>query len=645
MAVLSVVFYHLGWSWIEGGFVGVDVFFVISGFLITGIIKRGTEQGTFNYWQFSVGRVRRLYPALVVTLAVAFAVGAWILSPAHLKEFARSTLWALGSASNFFFLQGKGYWGTAQEFQPLLHTWSLGVEVQFYVVWPLFIWTVVKYLSPRNAFLAVIAAALASLALAEYWIAIDSAAQANPRAFFLMPARIVEFAIGGALVWFIDRRPSDARLAEAMTASGAIMIVASVLTYTEAMHFPGWTALVPCIGTALIIYAGGPARWAGWIFRSAPAVYVGNISYALYLVHWPIIVFYSYYKFFPRTLLDDAIIIALCFALAALLHVVIEKPFQGKTLWRIPLSAPALLGGVAAIIAVVALPASLAMKKGWPERVPEANQKWLMQASSRGDDKSGAKKAKKAILLAGDSHAGHFRPLVSAYAKSRGLRLDFLPGRCLPLLGVTRIVDGNEVQRCKSYGAQLEAAMRFGKYEAVFVAARWSTTLNGGLDAYEAAGIGDSFFLKETGSAAELNATTSLAAFEVGLSNLVNAATRAKSRLVILGQAPPLGIDLGPCLMRRGDDCHPYYTRAEAYERIRASNEAISSAVRGSGSRFINSFAIMCPKRAEYCPAFSKKTFLYRDDDHLNYDGARSLLGRFAPLFDKAIKDGGHPSS
>ncbi|MDI6026707.1 acyltransferase family protein [Corticibacterium sp. UT-5YL-CI-8] len=632
LAVLSVVFYHLGWTWIEGGFVGVDVFFVISGFLITGIIKRGTEAGTFNYWQFSVSRVRRLYPALVVTLALTFAVGAWMLAPKHLQEFAASTVWALGSLSNIFFLNGQGYFGTAQEFQPLLHTWSLGVEVQFYVVWPVFVWAIVKYLSPRAALLSVVAMAIASLALAEFWITKNQ----TETAFFLMPARIVEFAIGGALVWFIDRQPAEKRLLEPVAAVGAALIVYSALTYCEAMHFPGLTALVPCLGSAMLIYAGGGARWAGWLFRTRPAVYVGNISYALYLVHWPVIVFYGYYKFTPRTLLDDAVIVALCFALAAALHVLIEKPFQGKALGRLRLSTPVLLGGLAACIALVAVPALSAERNGWSWRTPLDHRELLADASHvRGPKMGGDTKSSRKVLLLGDSHAMHFRFLLSRYFKAKGYKVDYQLPRCVTLPDVTRVVDGVPDRRCEKYWENVLSIVSQKGYDAVIIGGRWTTSTQGTGDYDERT---RTFFLTDKKDHT-LSIENSQRAFKEAVARLTSFAEKKRIPLLIIGQVPPMGANLEPCLFLHGSDCRPLYTKAEVKERLAFTNEVLAKAADGKEYvSFVNSFDVICGGAKDYCPTIYRNTFLYADSHHLSYKGSQALIGLFSKDLDRFMR-------
>ncbi|MBD0416494.1 acyltransferase family protein [Oryzicola mucosus] len=637
LAVLSVVFYHLGWTWIEGGFVGVDVFFVISGFLITGIIKRGTEAGRFDYWQFSVGRVRRLYPALVVTLALTFTVGACLLSPAHLQEFGRSMVWALGSLSNWFYLMSNGYFGTEAIYQPLLHTWSLGVEVQFYVVWPVFIWAAVKFLPTRLAFAAVGLAALASLGLAEFWIISDHA----DAAFFQMPARIVEFAIGGLLVWFIDRKPADARILEPLATVGAAMIIYSVLTYREEMRFPGLTALIPCLGSALIIYAGS-ARWAGWLFRTRPAVYIGNISYALYLVHWPVIVFYSYYKFLPRTLGDDAIILAICIAMAAVLHALVEKPFQQNTVGRLHLSQPVLLGGLAALIVALAVPAQSAGHSGWGWRLSEQQNKWLSQVGRPPTHKSpnvrGDVTSTKRILVIGDSHAMHLLPMISQYFGKKKYQVVYLGYRCVPLPEVTRWVDGRPMGQCTTFHRDLTKIIKGKKYDAIIAAARWTSSLTGRLDDFEKGVEGRSFFLTDKKNP-QKTVANSHRVFEDGVRRLIKAVDQAKVPLLIFGQVPPAGINLAPCLPRAGTGCKPAYSKQQVSKRLQYSNAFLFRAARKSKyASFANPLKTMCSKSKDYCPVFFNDVFLFSDAHHLSYAGSVALTPKFSHYFDALLK-------
>ena len=242
VAVILVLIFHVGFSGVPGGFVGVDVFFVISGYLITGIIFNQTEKGTFSYINFMFARIARLYPALIATLIAVFA-GCFILySPSDFVSVSKSAIYALYSASNIFFAQSVGYFDTSSEINPLLHTWSLGVEQQFYLVWPLIIgvaYLVKKSLVPW----VLVIISIASLASSQ-WATINM----QTEAYYWMPFRVFELSFGG-LAFFISRwiKPSEL-MKESMMAAGLAMIVSSALLYSSSTQFPGLHAMIPVFG-------------------------------------------------------------------------------------------------------------------------------------------------------------------------------------------------------------------------------------------------------------------------------------------------------------------------------------------------------------------------------------------------------------
>jgi peptidoglycan/LPS O-acetylase OafA/YrhL len=290
VAVISVLLYHVGVLQFSGGYVGVDVFFVISGFLITRIIfEEASRTGTFSFSNFYLRRLRRLFPALLTTVAISFLFGYWLLSPLNFREFGGSAITALTSVSNFFFWAHSGYFDTAAISKPLLHTWSLSVEEQFYLVWPAFIATLTLKKWPVPVVL--LAAGAASLLFNIPFSSGDTST-----IFYLTPFRVFEFVIGAILIWL--PQISRYRINQALTLGGLLLIAFSVLTYTQKTIFPSFHALPPCIGAACVIYAGNNPI-AKLLLGNRLSVFIGKISYSLYLVHWPLIVFYRYYVFDP----------------------------------------------------------------------------------------------------------------------------------------------------------------------------------------------------------------------------------------------------------------------------------------------------------------------------------------------------------
>ncbi|MDJ1112935.1 acyltransferase family protein [Microbacterium dauci] len=348
-AVLPVVLFHLGAQWIPGGFVGVDTFFVISGYLITGILWRemDTEPGDprrFSIWVFYQRRALRILPALVVVFAAVVVMSAFVQSPAAQAALGSQVLAATLFVSNFYFWQNEDYFAADPSSQPLLHTWSLAVEEQFYLLFPLLLFLVARWM--RRHVLAVLAAIIA-LSLAA---SIVVTAHEPGTAFYLLPTRAWELGAGALLaVWQLRRGRTSS--SPWIAAVGLVLVVGSVFLIDKSMPFPGAVAIAPVLGAVLLI---GWARgtWVGRVLEFRPFIYIGTISYSLYLWHWPVIVFW-------RTMTGNAIdplemvgLFAASFLLAAASTAWIERPFRTRRIRD--LSARRVLIPATAVIVVCA---------------------------------------------------------------------------------------------------------------------------------------------------------------------------------------------------------------------------------------------------------------------------------------------------
>jgi peptidoglycan/LPS O-acetylase OafA/YrhL len=283
IAVLAVVFYHAGF-WFHGGMVGVDVFFVISGYLITSLLYREREAtGRIDLFAFYARRVRRIIPALVLVVVVTVFASALLLSPiGEIKRAAQSGAASLLFVANFFFqFHSGGYFDPSSDRMPLLHVWSLGVEEQFYLLWPIGLIALLR-LRHTSVVAIVIGCGLASLAIAEVLMYSDPQA-----AFYQMPARFWELAVGGLIALRPSMQLTDGRVPAAL---GVLVVLAATLV--PIAHFPGIGAAPAVLGAGLLLYAiHGSERlgWAGALLRSRPMVSFGLISYSLYLWHWPLL--------------------------------------------------------------------------------------------------------------------------------------------------------------------------------------------------------------------------------------------------------------------------------------------------------------------------------------------------------------------
>lgn len=289
VAILPVVLYHASIPGFSGGYVGVDVFFVISGYLISSIIFEELRGNSFSFAGFYKRRMKRIFPALFVMLAVSFAAAVLLLPPSGLKEFSQSVIAATFFYSNHYFLDQSGYFATAAELTPLLHTWSLAVEEQFYVLFPAFLLMAHRF-SPGHQLAAMGLLAILSFGLAQYLVFADPSA-----AFYLLPTRLWELVLGAMAARlhladpFLGRRFAMQRPVLAIV--GAAMILYAVLAFDKDTPFPGAAALLPSGGAALIILYAGTADPLGRILALRGPVMIGLISYSLYLWHYPMLAF------------------------------------------------------------------------------------------------------------------------------------------------------------------------------------------------------------------------------------------------------------------------------------------------------------------------------------------------------------------
>lgn len=486
VAVMPVVLFHAGFAGVLGGYVGVDVFFVISGYLITGIVLSDIQAGRYSLLAFYERRVRRIFPALFVMMAVVAACALAVMLPAELAKFGQSMLSATLFASNVHFYLNTGYFAGAAHDQPLLHTWSLAVEEQFYLFWPLVLAWAMRGSVARARWLC-LGLGVASLVLSR-WLA-DANAMAG---FYLVFSRTWELLLGAALCLFprqdADRRPWDGWLA----ALGLLMIAWAVKFFNGLTPFPSWYALLPTLGAALVIrYAGGGSsttlvgRGLAW----RPVVFVGQVSFSLYLWHWPVMVLSNIWFYNEDTLAVRLAEVGLSMLLAVLSWRWVEQPFrQGR--WT--LSGPATRQvALALMVAFTALGTCLTL--GWPgaARLDAAQRQVAAFESYDGDARyrggscfivggmgvyderrclGDTATQRRRVLLIGDSHAAHLWPGLEAVY---GQQMDILQATetgCRPLLGS---VGG--VQACRRFFDHIMTQWLVQHpVDVVVLAGRWS---------------------------------------------------------------------------------------------------------------------------------------------------------------------------
>jgi len=325
IAVIAVVIFHFMPAWLPGGFSGVDIFFVISGFLITGILFRNFEKNRFTLLGFYKSRARRIIPALAVMCATLLAAGWFLLLPLDYSSLGKHIAASLGFYSNFIYWSEAGYFTADAHEKWLLHTWSLSVEWQFYMLYPIILLGLSKVLALRHLRWMVLAACLIGFVFCVY----VSIRWPEP-AFYLLPARAWELLLGGVAALFpITLNRTQQR---ALQATGLVMMAASFVLLSERVVWPGYLALMPVLGTFAVIVA---ARQDSIATNNRFSQWTGKLSYSLYLWHWPVVVFMSYAGYLgnPR---NAVVGIAAAFVLAQLSYRLIEQPPANKahTPWR-----------------------------------------------------------------------------------------------------------------------------------------------------------------------------------------------------------------------------------------------------------------------------------------------------------------------
>lgn len=370
IAVVAVVLYHFGIPGFSGGFVGVDVFFVISGFLMTGIIISGLERGSFSLWGFYLARARRIVPALLVLCASLLLLGWFALPSLDYKALATHVATALAFVSNIQFWKEAGYFDVASHEKWLLHTWSLSVEWQFYILLPLGSLLVWRLLGPRALRWALMALGVGSLILSVY------ASQRWPApAFYLLPTRIWEMLSGGLAWWLTRQHRLNTNLSTLMEGVGLLLIGLAIALYDTSLAWPGHAALVPVAGTMLVLAAN---RQHSWFTNNFIARHLGASSYSVYLWHWPLVVILNYLGESNNTILI-ASCIALSIAMGELSYRLIENPTRIKlaTLKKYKEPATILIPTSLIIVSACFIYISNGINNNWRHGASTATSKYI----------------------------------------------------------------------------------------------------------------------------------------------------------------------------------------------------------------------------------------------------------------------------
>jgi peptidoglycan/LPS O-acetylase OafA/YrhL len=607
LAILPVLLFHAGVPGFEGGFVGVDIFFVISGFLITGIIASELQANHFSILTFYERRARRILPALTF-FSLLTLLAAWLFFlPNFFEDFSRSLVAVATFTSNIYFWKYSGYFDNSAYLRPLLHTWSLAVEEQFYIFMPVAMLLLHRF-ARRLLLPALVIATVLSFALSVY--ATGVAPTAN---FFLLPTRAWELLLGSLLAMSAVRR-LPALLNSILAVAGVLAIGIAVFGYTEATPFPGLAALLPCMGAVLIIATGGNTP-VGMLLSTRPVVFIGKISYSLYLAHWPVAVFIRYVTLEEPTAVHSVAIIVVSFLLALFSWKFVETPFrsrraagQGRGLIVLPAAGLTLA-------ALVAAGAAGLWSRGFPERFPdylamrdrtaaveraEPSRTWRNGACffEEGQAFGGWKPEEcllvshsgPAALLWGDSFAAHYVPGLMAHS-------DAVPGRlyqytyagCPPVLAYYSYAR----PACTLFNRKALEVIEALDIRTVILSARWIDLRARGLDLL-------------AGTIAELQSR--------GV------------KVVVIGQSPAFVTNV---------DVIAYANRTVEGNRatwFTLVDDQFNSELQqaSAGATFIDPIALGC--EARQCPYMQEGRFLYFDSSHLSNFGSALMMEALLPL-------------
>jgi peptidoglycan/LPS O-acetylase OafA/YrhL len=653
VAVLAVIFYHVTGPLLGGGFVGVDIFFVISGYLIGGIIIDETENGSFSYRQFYIRRIKRLFPALFLVCLLTVPVAWWLLLPTDFRALGKSLVAATVFLTNHFFYKETGYFDAARDSKPLLHTWSLSVEEQFYIFFPLFMRYVTRLGRPAMA-VALGIVGLASFAYSQYLLAVDPAAS-----FYSLGSRGWELLLGVAVALpQLRHKQLPARWRRALTWISLLPLLLPMLLYTDSTPFPGVAALPCCLSSAWLLWAGRPGAdtLPQLALSAAIPVTVGRMSYSLYLWHWPVFVFMNYYAANELGWLGRAMVLVLTFVLSSLSWRFIEQPLRASRRPPAVVFGSALLGS--ALVAILGF--GIYRSDGVPGRLTVQTRAIafadndFMQIQDRcwSADNSilpgvnfcriGAANAPEQFLVWGDSHAREMRDGLDQIAtETRVGGLLIFSGGCIPVFDTRKresATGPRSDHACSVENAAVKNLLAaHNSIKKVLLIGRWAYYTEGrgiGIDAQNLIRI-------------ESQVDTAHAAPAVGQAEVVKQALydtvhwlRARGYGVyLLQQIPEIPefssrklfqvvragkASVGEAISRFGQ-----VPVSDVDRRQRSASEALQAAAAGGAATILSTHQLFCDEHI--CSAWDGSRPAYMDNNHVTGSTTRSIRRIFLP--------------
>lgn len=641
LAIVPVVLYHAGVRGFGGGFVGVDVFFVISGFLMASLISGEIARGDFSLLRFYERRIRRILPALLAVMT-ASAVAAWfLLMPAEMAYFARSLKATALIRSNIQFEKESGYFDIAAQLKPLVHTWSLSVEEQFYVLFPLLLVTLTWF--GRRSPVSVLTGLLMASFAASAWMVLRSPVSA----FYLLQFRAWELLLGALLAFNAFPAPERPMLRAGMATGGVLLIVVAVFGFNNRTPFPGPAALLPCLGAALVIHARDELGPAGRFLRLRPMVGVGLISYSLYLWHWPIIVFSREAVGRELSFPQAGLAVLTALLIAGLSWQFIEQPFRGRNslIGRLPLFA----GAATALAVTVGFGNYVIRHEGVPSRLPVDVQRAYaatFDVSPFGRppcfvvfDKSkaaapevragklcalGNPDSTPVFLVWGDSHAGAMAPALDEAATRVGVAGLFAGHTgCPPLPDVERPRDASS-QSCADFNTAVRDLVASRHIPLVFLIGYWPKYVH----ASELPNQGVYFDPSKPPPLENKSAPVVTA-----LDRLMADLTQRGTRVALVMDVPEMGHYMPEAVAKAmmsgaSTDVAPPWDYVEKRQAL--SRSILTRLAAKYGAAVVDPLPEFCSNG--HCDALRDGLPMYKDADHITATMARSLTPLFVPL-------------
>ncbi len=652
IAVLSVLIFHAFPAALPGGFVGVDIFFVISGYLISSIIMKSADEGRFSIAEFYARRIRRIVPPLLAMIASIMVIGWSVLLPDEYAQLAKHALAGIGFVSNIVLWQESGYFDSAAHLKPFLHLWSLGVEEQFYIFWPLILTLVLR---KRLSFLGA-AVLVFTLSFAAN-IAMTSAS--GSAGYFLLPSRAWEMLAGAILAWRLRYHgplfAAGGRLANGAGLLGLLLIVLALFVVDKSRAFPGWWATLPVLGTVLLIAAGELSFSSSLILSRKPMVAVGLISFPLYLWHWPLLslVWVLHGEEASASLLAGVLLLAAL--LATLSYHLIEKPVRRGTGLR---SVMAVLG----VTAVVAgLSTNIYLRDGLNFRLKDAQAAAEAKALEWGEEMRASDSCRVKIgegielgcligdpqrqagaVIIGDSHANHYYWGLSSVLGEQGINLMQLSrGACSPLHGVV-ILKGTQTIDCKSFNNPvIDYIAGRPDIHTVFLGGRWMAYITGRELKDPPGYVNDErLALPDYPQAQDLPRAE---VFALGLDETLRRLLDAGKRVVFLHAVPELPFNARECVSwspnrfvsrvpRPSCDVERTLVDDRTDEYLPVLEKILQ---RYPQVVQLDPQPFLCD--GQRCSGKADGMLLYRDDDHLSLGGTQWLAQRLKPSLLEAL--------